>query len=90
MPWITSGQISAKPLCKQTQLLQALAQRNEHNILLEWWQTANVPSDLGLSSASDEGAVPCVAELPLGPPSAAASPLIPAALRSTGKDSLKF
>lgn len=38
---------------------KALAHRNEPNILLEWWQTANVPSALGLSSAPDEGAVLC-------------------------------
>lgn len=32
----------------------------------------------------------CGRELPLGAPSAAACPLTPAALRGTGKDSLKF
>lgn len=69
---------------------KALAQRKEPIVLLEWWQTANVPSDLGLRHVPDEGAVLCVAELPLGAPSAATSPLIPAALRGTGKDSLKF
>lgn len=70
---------------------KALAQISEPDFLFRMVANCKCALSSGIKPCHSSGCCAmCGRELPLGAPSAAASPFVPAASRGTGKDLLKF